>query len=155
MAKKLAGGYTQKLLRVDLTNEKIDEEHLDTTLLSNYLGGTCLGIKYLYDEVSPHINWDDPRNIIFIGSGPIGGTRVPGSGAFSIVTKGAFNNGVASTQANGFLGAYLKFSGVDAILVSGTATNWKYIYCHDGIVEIKDAKHLVGKDTWDTENLIK
>jgi len=121
MSPKLYGS-TKRILRVDLGEGRIWEESLDEDILRKYLGGTCLGVKYLYDEIGPEVNWSDPRNRIFIGSGPLGGARIAGSGAFSIVTRGAFNNGVASTQANGFLGAYLKFSGFDGILVQGAAS---------------------------------
>jgi len=148
-------GTTGKILRIDLSEERIWEEGLDEDVLRKYLGGTCLGVKYLYDEVKPEFNWPDPQNSIFIGSGPLGGAKIAGSGSFSIVTKGALNNGVASTQANGFFGAYLKFSGFDSILVQGAASAWKYLYIHDGTAELRDAQHLVGQDTWEVEDSIK
>ena len=65
------------------------------------------------------------------------------------------NNGVTSTQANGYMGAYLKFSGFDGILIQGAAADWKYLYIHDGAAELRDARHLVGQDTWETEDSIK
>ena len=148
-------GTTGKFLRVDLSEGRIWEESLDENTLRKYLGGTSLGVKYLYDEVDPEMEWSDPQNRLFIGSGVLGGTRIPGSGAFSMVTKGAFNNGVASTQANGTLGAYLKFSGFDAILIQGAALDWKYLYVHDGTAELRDAGHLVGQGYWEVEDSIK
>lgn len=148
-------GTTGKILRVDLSEERIWEEGLDEDVLRRYLGGTCLGVKYLYGEVDPKTEWSDPKNRIFIGSGVLGGARIPGTGSFSMVTKGAFNNGVTSTQANGFFGAYLKFSGFDGILIQGAAPDWKYLYIHDGLAELRDAQHLVGQDTWDVEDSIK
>ncbi len=148
-------GTTGKILRVDLSKERIWEETLDEATLRKYFGGTCLGAKYLYDEVDPKSQWSDPENRLFVGSGPLGGTRVAGSGCISFVTKGAMTNGAASTQANGFFGAFLKFSGFDAIIFQGAATDWKYLYIHDGIAELRDARHLKGKDTWETEESIK
>jgi len=64
-------------------------------------------------------------------------------------------NGATSSQANGYMGAYLKFSGYDGILVQGAADRWQYLYIHDGKAELRDAGHLVGKDTWETEELMK
>ena len=148
-------GTTGKFLRVDLSEGRIWEESLDENTLRKYLGGTSLGVKYLYDEVSPEVKWSDPQNRLYLLSGPLGGTRVAGSGIFSVVTKGAMTGGVASTQANGFLGAYLKFSGFDGILIQGAAPDWKYLYVHDGVGELRDAQHLTGKDTWETEDAIK
>ncbi|MFC1533735.1 aldehyde ferredoxin oxidoreductase family protein [Thermodesulfobacteriota bacterium] len=148
-------GTTGKILRVDLDNNEIRDEFLDESVLRKYLGGTSLGVKFLFDEVNPGINWSDPENRFFLGSGPLGGTRIPGSGSFSVVTKGAMTNGVASTQANGYFGAYLKFSGYDGILIQGAASDWKYLYIHDGNAEIKDARHLLGQTTWETEESIE
>jgi aldehyde:ferredoxin oxidoreductase len=148
-------GSTGKVLRVDLGQGKIWDEALDEATLRQYLGGTGMGVKYLFDEVDPKANWSDPENIFFIGSGPLGGTRIPGSASLSVVTKGAQTNGLTSTQANGNFGACLKWSGYDAIVVQGTSPTWKYLYIHDGTAELKDASQLLGKDTWETEEAIK
>jgi len=152
---KKSYGTTGRILRVDLSNEKLWEEPLEERVLREYLGGTSLGIKYLCDEVTPKLDWFSPENIIYVGSGPLGGTKLAGSGSFSVVTKGAMTNGVCSTQANGFFGAYLKFSGFDGILIKGEAARWKYLYIHDGKAELRDAEHLLNGDTWDTEEKIK
>jgi len=148
-------GTTGKILRVDLGKERVREEALDESVLRRYVGGTALGSKYLYEEVDPKIAWSDPQNILYLGSGALGGARIAGTGCFSIVTKGALNNGATSTQANGFFGAYLKFSGFDGILIQGASANWKYLYVHDGVAELRDAQHLVGQNTWEIEDTIK
>lgn len=72
-----------------------------------------------------------------------------------MVTKGPLTNGATSSQANGYLGAYLKFSGFYAIIFQGKASDWVYLYIHDGVAELRQASQLVGKDTWETEELIK
>lgn len=148
-------GACGKVLRVDLDESKVTEEPVDEPTIRKYVGGTGLGVKYLFDEVDPKSDWSDPSNLLFIGSGPLGGTQVPGSGTISIVTKGAMTNGAAATQANGFFGTYLKFSGFDAIIVKGAASEWQYLHIHDGKAELKDASHLKGKNTWETEEAIK
>jgi aldehyde:ferredoxin oxidoreductase len=114
-----------------------------------------LGIKFVYDEVLPQTEWFHPDNHLFIGSGPLGGTRIGGSGSIAIVTKGAMTNGMASTQANGFFGAFLRLSGFDGIIVQGAAPNWVYIYIHDGKLELRDASRIVGKNTFEVDRLIK
>jgi len=148
-------GSTGKILRVDLTQGKVWDEPLDEATLRKYLGGTGIGVKYLFEEVDPKLDWSDPKNIVYLGSGPLGGTRIPGCASISFVTKGAMTNGAASTQANGNFGAYLKWCGYDGILVQGSAPSWKYIYVHENGAELRDASHLQGKDTWETEDAIK
>ena len=148
-------GAWGKLLCVDLTQGKLWDEEIDELTFRQYIGGTGLGMKYLFEKVSPKLDWSDAKNILFVAPGPFGGTKVAGGSSISFVTKGAMTNGATSSQANGFFGAYLKFCGYDAILVQGASSDWKYLYIHDGGAELKDASHLLGKDTWQTEETIK
>jgi aldehyde:ferredoxin oxidoreductase len=147
-------GYTTKVLRVDLSREQISEEYLDEDTLKKYIGGVGLGAKYLYEEVPPGTAWDAPDNRLIFATGPLNGSPVAGAGTFCIVTKGPLTNGAASSQANGFFGAYLKLSGFDAIIVQGRARKWLYLYVHDGMAELKDARSILGKDTWETGEII-
>ncbi len=154
-AQNKPGGYTGKILRVDLTNEKISEEHPDNDTLRKYVGGTALGAKYLYEEVPRDVEWSDPENRIMFFTGPLSGTKIGGTGIFSVISKGPCTNMAGASQANGFFAAYLKFAGFDGIIVQGQAKKWSYIYIHDGTAEIRSAEHLVGKNTWETEDIIK
>ena len=111
--------YTGKILKVDLTNNLITEDVLDPRVMRKYVGGTGIGARILYDEVPPGVEWSDPENRLILASGPLGGTRVQGSGTFSVVTKGCLTNGATATQANGFFGAFLRFNGFIAVVFQG------------------------------------
>src|SRR3990172_8261635 len=111
MAAKVQHGYAGKILRVNLDTDEISEDVLDEATLRKYVGGTGLGAKYLCEEVPAGVEWSDPANRLFLGSGPLGGTTVPGSGPFSVVTKGPLTDGAVTSQANGFFRAYLRFAG--------------------------------------------
>lgn len=149
------GGYTGKILHVDLTSERISEEPLDKEIPTKYIGGVGLGTKYLYEKVIPGFEWNDPENRMVWAVGPLNGTRLAGSGTFCVVSKGPMTNLAASSQANGFFGAFLKMNGFDGIVVDGSAKGWRYLYIHDGKAELRDATHLLGKDTWETDNALQ
>lgn len=149
------GGYIGKMLRVDLTHERVSEETLDRDTLRQYIGGAALGAKYLYDEVPATVKWSDPENRIMFFTGPLSGTRIGGTGIFSVISKGPATNMAGISQANGYFAAYLKFSGFDGIIVQGRARRWCYLHVHDGTAEIRSAEGLVGKDTRETEKVIK
>ncbi len=155
MSSNAVYGYAGKMLRVDLINERISTEVLDEAALKKWVGGVGFGARYLYDEVPAGVQWNDPGNRLIVASGPMGGTRVGGSGTISISAKGCLTNGATSTQANGFMGAYMRFSGFDGVIFQGIAKRWVYLYLHDGIAELRNAQHLVGKNTWETEDAIK
>ena len=154
MAVKDVGGYTGKMLRVDLSSGRFSEVRFDEPTLRKWIGGTGIGAKILYDEVPPEVQWDDPRNRLILATGPLAGTRVMGSGTFAAVTVGAMTGGATSTQANGFLGAYMKFAGYDGVILQGRSDRWVYLYLHDGIAELRDAAHLLGLDTFRTQEAI-
>lgn len=155
MEAKTIGKNKMKILRVDLSNEKIDEEQIDYDVVRKYVGGTGLGTKFLYEEVSPGVGWSDPDNRLMIFTGPLGGTKVSGSGTFSVVSKGPMTNLAGASQANGFFGAFLRFSGFDGIIIHGIAKNWSHLHIADGRAELHDAGHLIGKDTWETEDTLR
>ncbi len=148
-------GYAGKLLRVNLTSERLSDIPLDEQTVRDYIGGTCLGVKMLYDEVPPQVDWSDPVNLISIASGPLGGTRIPGSGTISIVTKGALTNGATAVQSNGYFGAFLKLCGYDGVLIQGAAKRWVYLHIGRDKPELRGAAHLLGRDTYETADMIK
>jgi len=141
-------GYEGSVLKVDLSVRSVSEERIAEAVMKKYVGGTGLGAKFLYEQVGPGVEWNDPANIVFMGTGPLGGT-IGGTGIFSVVTKGPQTNGGVSTQSNGYFGAFLRLSGFHGVLICGRAEDWVYLYIHDGTAEIRDARHLTGIDTWD------
>ncbi|MBI2865394.1 MAG: hypothetical protein HYX94_12645 [Chloroflexi bacterium] len=147
-------GYEGRVLRVDLGNGEIATETIDADTMRMFVGGTGLGAKILYEEVPPGVEWSDPGNRLIIGSGPLGGTKIMGSGTISIVTKGPMTNGATSTQANGFLGAYLRLNGYDLVVFQSASDRLVYLLIDDGKAELRDAAHLAGKDTWETQDAI-
>ncbi len=150
----MIGGYAGKLLRVDLSRETLSEVAFDEETLRNHVGGASLGIKILYDEVPPTTPWSDPSNRVILASGPLGGTDFPGTGTISVVTKGALTGGVASGQANGLFGSYMKFSGYDGLIIQGAAERWLYLNVKQDEAELVDADHLVGKGTYETYDVL-
>ena len=149
------GGIAGKILRVDLSTGKIWNETFTSREWREYLGGVGIGAKILYEEVPKGADWDHPDNRLVLATGPLAGMPVWGTGGLTVITRGAMTNGATSTQANGFFGSNLKFSGYDAIVFQGQAPEWVYLYIHDDRVELRDASGLLGKDTWETQQALE
>ena len=147
-------GYAGQFLRVDLSTGDISRQPIVPEYAAKWLGGTGFGAKVLSDEVPAGVKWDDPRNRVILASGPLGATKVGGTGTFSVVFKGPMTNLAGASQASGFLGAFLKLTGFDGIVFQGAAPDWCYLFVHDGQAELHDARHLVGLDTWEVEDAI-
>jgi aldehyde:ferredoxin oxidoreductase len=151
----LPGAYAGRLLRVDLSAGRLWSEPWSPADMRMYLGGAGLGAKILWEEVPPEVGWDHPQNRLVLATGPLAGLPVWGTGGLTVVTRGAMTNGATSTQANGFFGATLKFSGYDAIVVQGQAPEWVYLLIQDEQLELRDARPLLGKDTWETQDALQ
>ena len=149
------GGYMGRMLRVDLTTERLTDEQIDEATLRKYLGGTGLGAKIMYDEVPAGVEWSDPENRLIWLTGPLTGSRAPASGTYAVASKGPLTNLFLASHANGYFGARMKFAGLDGVIFQGAARRWVYLYLHDGVAELCDAAHLLGKDTWETEEILK
>ena len=122
------GGYVGKILRVNLSEGASRPEALAPDTLRKWVGGVGLGADILYREVPPGVEWSDPENRLIWTSGPLAGSGHNGAGTINVMTKGPMTNLAGSSQANGFFGAYLKFSGYDGIVFQGRAPHLSYLY---------------------------
>jgi aldehyde:ferredoxin oxidoreductase len=149
------GGYTEKLLRVDLSAGKTSVIELDRATMEKWIGGVGFGAKYLYDEVPAGVEWSDPNNRMIWTSGPLAGSGVYGAGTFNVTSKGPMTNLAGCSQANGYFGAYVKFSGFDGVIFQGKASDCVYLLLMDGKAELRSARHLAGKDVWELEDALR
>ncbi len=136
------GGYLGKILRVDLSKEEISVEELERPFVEKWIGGIGFGAYYLHKEVPAGVEWSDPGNRVIWTSGPLAGSGVSGAGTFNIATKGPMTNLAGCSQANGYFGAYLKFSGFDGVIFQGKAPELTYLWIKDGKAELRDARHF-------------
>jgi aldehyde:ferredoxin oxidoreductase len=151
----VTGGYAGKILRVDLTDGRIWNETLTAEESRREVGAVGIGTRILWEEVPGHVGWDHPDNRLILGSGPLAGTPIWGTGTLTVMTKGALTNGATVTNAQGFFGANLKYCGYDAIVLQGQSEKWVYLYVNDDVVELRDASHLMGMDTWETQDTLQ
>lgn len=148
-------GYTNSYLRIDLANNLIKRENLEEKVLRKFIGGVNLGIKILYDEVPPGINPLGPNNRLIFVTTPLLGTLTPAACQYAVVTKSPLTGLVGIGRSKGFWGPALKLAGYDGIIIQGIADKPIYVDINNDRVQVKDASHLWGADTYTTEDLIK
>ncbi len=155
MAKQSPGGYTGKILRVNLSDKSISIEKPDDKFYRRHFGGTALTGYYLLKELKPGIDPLGPDNKLIFSAGVITGIPCAGSGRSGVGSKSPLTGGRGDSQAGGFWGAELKRAGWDAIIIEGKAANPVYLWINDDKVEIRDASHLWGKPTLEVEKQIQ
>ncbi len=151
----MGDGYQGKVLRVDLTNEKITTEPLNKEWAKQFIGGKGLGARYLFEELKPGTDPLSPDNILSIWTGPLVGTMTPLTGRYVLVTKSPLTGTFLDSYAGGFFGSELKYTGFDGVIIKGKAKRLSYLWINDGKAEIRDAKNLAGKDTFKTEEIVR
>ncbi len=151
----MADGYTGKVLRVNLTEEKTSVEPLNREWAKEYIGGKGLGARYLFEELKPGTDPLSPENVLSIWTGPLVGTMVPLTSRYAVITKSPLTGTFLDTYAGGYFGPEMKYAGFDAVIVNGKAPKPVYLYLNDGNAEIRDAKNVWGKDMFKTEELLR
>ncbi len=148
-------GWTRKILRVDLGKGTCKSEPLNMEWAQQYLGQRGLATKYFVEEVDPKVDPLSPANKMIMATGPLTGTMASTGGRYSVITKGALTGAIACSNSGGYIGAELKMAGWDMIIFEGKSPKPVYLWIQDDVAELRDASHLWGKTTWDTEEIIK
>ncbi len=142
------------LLRVDLAGRRAQAWPVPEDL-AEYLGGMGYGVKLLADEVPPRTDALSPANKLILTVGPLTGTLAPMHPQSCVVTKSPLTDGILNCYAGGFLGAELKFAGLDGIVLEGRSADWVLLLVEDGRVSFHDASPVLGKGTAETEAWMK
>ena len=92
----MTGGYTGKILRVNLTNKSIST--IPHGKYEEYGGGHGMGSAIFFDLVGDQLPFEafDPRNLIIMMAHPFAGTFMPGSGRCEVQGLGP-----CCTRSNG------------------------------------------------------
>ncbi|MFX1562896.1 MAG: aldehyde ferredoxin oxidoreductase family protein [Promethearchaeota archaeon] len=144
-------GWIGKLLRVDLTTNKLADEPIAPDILTQFMGGKGLGTYYLYKEVPAGADPRGPENRFFLVTGPAQATRVPITGRCAAVSKSPLTNLYIDSNMGGQLGPELKRAGYDMLILQGQAEKPVWLQISPEETAIKDAKQLWGKTTHEVE----
>ena len=155
MEGKMIPGYMGKILWVNLSTGKIKEETPDESLYKNYIGGYGIGARLLYDRMKPGADPLGPGNILGLITGPFTGTPIPSGARYAAVAKSPLTGGWGDANSGGFFGPYLKFSGYDGVFFTGKSPRPVYLLIEEEKAELKDASHLWGKGSYETEKTLE
>ena len=148
-------GYCGKVLKVDLTNKAINVDSPDDYFYRRYLGGSLMGLYYLWENSSAGADPLGPDNCMVFAVSPTTGLPISGQSRCTLTCLSPSSGGVADSQAGGFWPAELKFAGFDAIVITGASDSPVYLWIDNGQTELRDASHLWGKLTHDVDIILK
>jgi aldehyde:ferredoxin oxidoreductase len=151
----MLGGYTGAILYVDLLKGEIKQESPDEKLYRDFMGGYGIGARIIYDRQRAKVDPLGPENILGFVTGPL--TGVPGTfgSRYTVMAKSPLTGTWGDANSGGEFGPYLKFAGCDAVFFTGISPEPVYLFINDGKAELRSAGHLWGKDTHETEDMLR
>ncbi|MBI2801964.1 MAG: aldehyde ferredoxin oxidoreductase family protein [Gammaproteobacteria bacterium] len=147
-------GWTQKVLRVNLTTGSVATEPLNMDWALKYIGQRGLATKYLFEEIDPKIDALSPANKLIMATGPLTGTMAATGGRYSVITKSPLTGAIACSNSGGFIGNEIKNAGFDMLIFEGKAPKPVYLYLENDKAELLPADHLWGKSVWEADRLL-
>lgn len=147
-------GYMGRILVVDLTKGECIEEKVPDELYEQYLSGTGLAAKILYDRIPAGADPLGPDNILGFVSGLLTGTGSMLSGRWMVVGKSPLTGTWGDANCGGSFSPAIKRCGYDAIYFKGISKKPVYLYVGNRTAELRDASGLWGKDAVETEEAL-
>ena len=151
----MSGGYLGRILFVDLSTGKIQEENPDESLYRDFFGGYGIGARILFSRQKAKVDSLGSEAMLGFVAGLLTGTRSLFASRYIVVGKSPLTGTWGDANSGGDFGPYLKFSGYDAIFFSGTSPEPVYLFLDNGKAELKKARHLWGKDMVETEDMLE
>jgi aldehyde:ferredoxin oxidoreductase len=146
--------WTQKVLRVNLTEGTVSEEPLNMQWATEYIGQRGLATRYLVEETDPSVDPLSPENMMIMATGPLTGTAVSTGGRYSVITKSPLTGAIACSNSGGFFGAEMKSAGWDMIIFQGKSPTPVILNIVNESAELQPADDLWGKTVWEVDEMI-
>jgi aldehyde:ferredoxin oxidoreductase len=145
----------QPILKINLNSREISEYIIPTEWERDFLGGASLAARLLYPFLTADLDPFSPESPLLFLNGPLSGTAGPAVGRFVVCGKSPATGLWAESNCGGFWGPELRFCGYDGIWITGKADSPVYLWLNDNHLEFYDATTVWGKDTYESQEIIK
>ncbi|UCD84389.1 MAG: aldehyde ferredoxin oxidoreductase family protein [Deltaproteobacteria bacterium] len=150
----MAGGYTGKILMVDLSKGEFRTEEPGDEVYQKFLAGYGLGAKVIFDKQMGGVDPLGEDAILGFTAGILTGTGALFSGRYMVVGKSPLTGGWGDANSGGSFGPEIKKTGFDGIFFRGKSEKPVYLLIDGDKIELRDAGKVWGKDVIETEEII-
>jgi len=148
-------GFHNVVLHIDLGKRSFEEEPINDKVYRQLLGGKGLGTHLLLKNTKAGVDPLSADNVTILATGPVTDTKVHGSCRFGAFTKSPLTGIYSESYAGGKVAEPLSRTGYDAVIIKGASKKPVYLEISNKRVIFRDASHLWGKDTFETEDAIR
>ncbi len=147
-ASPVKGGYTDKILELNLTSMTLSISGVDPEFKQMYIGGRGYALKLIWDRTTDQTRYDSPENLLVMAGGPLcNEPRFPGTGKFVVGTISPLTDTFIDSNVGGHFAPLLKMCGFDALSVSGKAEKEVVLLVdgENGTIGIAEAPQFGGR----------
>lgn len=145
----------RKIAYIDLTTGKIDIAPIPLEIRKKFLGGRGLDAYLLYNHTKKGCDPLGPGNALIISGGLLTATCASATARTHIMAKSPLTGLLGSANMGGFFAPEMAWAGFHHLVITGKAKKPVYLFIHNGEIEIRDAAHLWGKTTTETQWAIR
>jgi len=151
----MSGGYTGKILNIDLGKKTSKTEKTNLYDAKRFIGAKGLGAKILFDRLPTGTAPLSLKNILIFSTGPLTGTSAQTSGRGTIVTKSPQTGLFVDSHFGGFFAMEMKRAGWDFIIFNGKSKKPVFLKIFDKDIEFSNADNIWGKECIETHDWIQ
>ncbi len=145
----------RKLAIINLSTGTVETKTIPLELRKKFLGGRGLDAYLLYNHTKKGCDPLGPGNALLISGGILTATCASATARTHVMAKSPLTGLLGSANMGGFFAPELAWAGFHHLVIKGKAKKPVYIFIHNGEIEIRDAAHLWGKTTTDTQWAIR
>ena len=144
----------RKIAFVDLDDGAIETSPIDLELRKKYLGGRGINMALLAKHYTSDLDPFSPKNPLIFGAGLLSGTLGFGS-RVNVTSKSPESGHLGDANMGGEFGAEMVKAGISHLQIIGKSTKPIILFLNNGKIEIRDAKRLMGLDTFEVQKEIR
>jgi aldehyde:ferredoxin oxidoreductase len=148
-------GFTGKILYVNLTTGSLHTEIIGEADYRLYPGGRALAAYLLLKHMPQGADPLGPDNVLVLANGLLTGAPFSTATRFTAAARSPLTGAYGESEAGGFWGPELKMAGWEAIVVTGQAAEPVYLSVQDDRAELRDARHLWGREPEEAQATIR
>ncbi|ONI75868.1 aldehyde:ferredoxin oxidoreductase [Kribbella sp. ALI-6-A] len=149
------GGYFGQALVVDVSDGSTTVVPLADDVLRQYLGGAGLGVWLLSELGEAGVDPLDPAAPLAFVFSPLVGTPLTTSAKFAVVAKSPLTGLLTDALASSHFAIAGKFTGYDAIVLTGRSASPSNVFIDESGVQLVDASAQWGMSAGDAEESIR
>ncbi|MBM3212754.1 aldehyde ferredoxin oxidoreductase, partial [Candidatus Poribacteria bacterium] len=145
----------RRILKVDLSNRKFKIEEIDEKLYEEYLGGSGIAARILYDKLDIQAQPTDPENPLVFINGLLTGSIVPTACKMSVCARSPLTGIWCESTVGGYFPMELNRAGFGGIFVYGKSRSPVCLWIKDDEFSLFECSDLWNVDTFESSKRLR